>query len=223
VVTLLRLPDGGRVLDIACGKAEMGLRVAERYAVEVTGVDLSPYHLRDAKAKAEGRPLRGTASFVIGDGAALAPEAGSLDLAMCVGASWIFSGHDGTLRALGAMVRPGGLVLVGEPFWRAEPPESYLQASGHGQEMFGSHARNVAAGLAAGLTPLYTAVSSEDDWDRYEALQWQAAERYAVEHPEDPDVTELLTTSRRHRDAYLEAGRDVLGWSLYLFQKGPYD
>lgn len=61
-------------------------------------------------------------------------------------------------------------------------------------------------------------MSNEDDWDRYEALQWRAAERYAEVHPDDPDLDAILAETRRHRDAYLSHGRDVLGWALYLFQ-----
>lgn len=219
MVALLRLPAGGRAVDIACGKGEVALRVAEAYAVSVTGVDLSPYAVRDAQARARGRRLKGEVDFVLGEGADHAVPAGSLDLALCMGASWVFGGHAGTLRALGAMVREGGLVLVGEPFWRREPSDAYLRASETARDAFRDHAGNVAAGAEAGLVPLYAAVSSEDDWDRYEGLQWQAAERYARERPDDPDVPELLAASRRHRDAYLAEGRDALGWALYLFQR----
>jgi len=60
---------------------------------------------------------------------------------------------------------------------------------------------------------------NQDDWDRYEGLQWQAAERYAADHPDDPDVEPLLQTSRGQRDAYLRWGRECLGWAMYLFRK----
>jgi hypothetical protein len=136
---------------------------------------------------------------------------------MCVGASWVFGGHRGTLRALARWVRPGGQVLVGEPYWRQPPAAEYLAASGMEAESFASHAGNVAIGLEEGLTLLYALVSNEDDWDRYEARQWRAAERYAAEHAEDEDVPELLATERRARDAYLRWGRATLGWALYLF------
>jgi len=68
-----------------------------------------------------------------------------------------------------------------------------------------------------GLTLLCSVVSSEDDWDRYEGLQWQAAERYAAAHPDDPDAEALLNAVRKDRDGYLRWGRDCLGWAMYLF------
>ncbi len=45
-------------------------------------------------------------------------------------------------------------------------------------------------------------------------LPWQAALQCAASHPNDADVPELLERVRRiRRDAYLSAGRDILGWS----------
>ena len=82
---------------------------------------------------------------------------------------------------------------------------------------FGTHAQNVEAGEAERLVPLLTLVSSDDEWDRYETLQWRAAARYADVHPDDPDVAELLTRVDKSRREYLDWGRDTLGWALYLF------
>ena len=63
-------------------------------------------------------------------------------------------------------------------------------------------------------------MSSEDDWDRYEGYHRYAVETYAAEHPEDPDVAELLADTRRyHDDVYLRWGRQEVGWAVYLFRK----
>ena len=117
------------------------------------------------------------------------------------------------------MTRPGGLVLVGEPFWTTDPDPEYLKLTGDDPNLCGSHAENVTIGEDVGLALLYTQVSNPDDWDRYEGLQWQAAERYAAEHEDDPDVEALLRSTRRNRDAYLRWGRNCLGWAMYLFRK----
>jgi SAM-dependent methyltransferase len=218
LVTLLDLEQGARVLDIACGKAELLLRLAERYGIRGDGVDLSPYCVRDARLQAQARVPDAALSFHEQDGAAFDASQGTYDLAMCIGASWTFGGHRGTLQALARVVRPGGLVAAGEPFWRTTPDPEYLAASGLTAGDFATHAGNVAAGVEEGLVPLYTLVSNDDDWDRYEALHWRAAERYAVEHPDDPDAEEILRLQHVARDAYLRWGRDTLGWAIYLFR-----
>ena len=65
--------------------------------------------------------------------------------------------------------------------------------------------------------PLYTLVSNEDDWDRYQSLRWRAAERHARAHPDDPDLPEILERTRAGRDRYVRWERDTIGWAIYLF------
>jgi len=220
LIERLHLPDSSRVLDVACGKAEFLCLVAERYEVAGTGLDLSPITIEEARRNVAARGLKERIELLHMDGAKYESDKGAmLDLASCIGASWIYNGHKGTLEALGRLVQPGGLVLVGEPFWRTEPDPDYLKLTGQTANLCGTHMSNVQTGVELGLSLLFTVVSNEDDWDRYEGLQWQAAERYAAAHPDDPDVEQLMQTSNRNRDAYLRWGRDCLGWAMYLFQK----
>jgi hypothetical protein len=87
-----------------------------------------------------------------------------------LGASWVFYGYRGTLAALQQMVKPGGLILVGEPFWKGEPDPAYLATADFQPDTFGRHVDNVTAGEGLGLSLLHTIVSSEDDWDRYDCF-----------------------------------------------------
>jgi SAM-dependent methyltransferase len=219
LVGLLRLPPAAQVVDIACGKGEFLLRLAEAYNIRGTGIDLSPFFVAEAAARLEARAPGADVRFIEMDGVEFQPDGPhSLDLASCVGASWIFGGHADTLRALAGMVRPGGWVVVGEPFWRQEPSAEYLEALQCAREDFGSHYSNAQAGEALGLELAHTLVSSKDDWDRYEGLQWFSTAEYARAHPADHDVTELLERVRGEREAYLRWGRDTLGWAIYLFR-----
>jgi SAM-dependent methyltransferase len=227
LIALLDLKKRARVLDIACGKAELLIRIIERYGCSGVGVDLSPYFIASAREKAKARVGRSQTrgrkgarlELIEGDGAAYDGESGSFDLVMCLGASWIWGGHRNTLAALMRWTKPYGLVLVGEPFWAKEPDADYLKAIEVTREMFGTHEANVRTGIELKLAPLYTMVSSGDDWDRYEGLQWRASERWAAAHPDDPDREAVLKECRRHRDSFLRSGRDSLGWALYLFRK----
>jgi hypothetical protein len=117
------------------------------------------------------------------------------------------------------MTKQGGLILVGEPFWIREPDEAYLAAQNYTRDMFGTHYENVIVGEDEGLFPLYTLVSNQDDWDRYETLKWYAAEKYAGKNPDDNDAREVLNRISHERTSYLRWARDTVGWSLYLFRK----
>ena len=51
LIALLRMEPGARVLEIATGKGEFIIRMAERYKIVGTGIDISPYHISDAEKK----------------------------------------------------------------------------------------------------------------------------------------------------------------------------
>ena len=157
LVGLLRLPEGGRVLDVACGKAELLCLVAEAYNVTAMGIDLSPYTIEEARKNVESRGLGGRIELLHADGGKYEPNAPeSLDLASCIGASWVYQNHRGTLEALAKMTRPGGLVLVGEPFWTTDPDPEYLKLTGADLNLCGSHARNVTTGEDRPWSPVYS-------------------------------------------------------------------
>jgi SAM-dependent methyltransferase len=227
LVELVRLPEGAAVVDIGSGKGELLVRLAETYGVSGVGIDLSPHFVRDARAKLEARVPGSGVVFHEMDGAEFEPEAPrSFALASCLGASWIFGGHGGTLDALIELVAPGGWVVAGEPFWRREPAAEYLEASGMNRADFGTHAENAAAGEERGLELAYTLVGSHDDWDRYEGLQWYAVSEYARAcadgSADDPDLPEIVERVAKERAAYLRWGRETLGWAIYVFrQRGP--
>ncbi|MCA9830207.1 MAG: class I SAM-dependent methyltransferase [Dehalococcoidia bacterium] len=219
IIDLLRLPAGARMLDIASGRGEFLLRTVERWGGSGIGVDASPRCIDGAREAAARRGIADTVEFVQSDGAAFEARAESFDAVSCIGASWIWGGYRGTLEALTRWTKPGGLILSGEPFWKREPSPEHLEATGYGHDLFGTHHGNVLAGEEAGLRFLHTIVSNEDDWDHYEGLHCYSADRYAREHPEDPEATAIVERSRREFDHYLRWGREELGWAVYMFRK----
>jgi SAM-dependent methyltransferase len=223
LVALLNLRPGARVLDIASGKGEFLVRLAQRYGIEGVGVHLSPYFVADAQRKHQQRVPEAHLRFLEMEGADYAPEEPeSFDVVACIGASWIYGGHKGTLSALASMAAGESWIVVGEPYWRQPPAEEYLAAIEQQRSTYGTHKENVEVGQAQGLELAYTLVSSPDDWDRYEGLQWCAAERWARAHPEDSDVEAVLERVRGNKMAYLTWGRETLGWAIYVFMKGAY-
>lgn len=220
LIALLRLEPGAQVLEIAMGKGEFIIRLAEKYRIEGIGIDLSPYHVSDAEKKCKERVSDAQLTFLVMDGAYYQPDKPeSFDLVACIGASWIYGGHKETLKALKEMTAPGGWLVVGEPYWRQEPAAEFLKATGEERSKFGMHYENVEAGQELGLELVYTLVSNPDDWDRYEGLQWYSATEWTHAHPDDPDVREVLKRVAENRANFLRWGRETIGWSIYLFKK----
>ncbi len=219
LIDLLNIPPDGTILDIACGKAEFLVRAVERYKCRAIGVDLSPFALRDARERVASRIPRADVRLHEIDAAAYDGPYASFDVVACLGASWIWQGHVGTLRALARWARPGGYVLVGEPYWKKEPDPEYLEIDGTKKDTYSTHLGNIEAGISIGLSPVYATTSNQDEWDHYETPQWYSVERWAREHPDDPHRSEIVETNDLYRDVYLRWGRDTLGWALYLFRK----
>jgi len=110
LIELLELTPGSTVLDIACGKGELLTRLAERYVISGVGVDISPYCVADTGQKLQDRVPGTQIELLNMDGADYTTDR-PFDLAMCVGASWVYKGYRGTLHAVKSMTRPPGLVL----------------------------------------------------------------------------------------------------------------
>ena len=220
MVSLLGLKHGAKVLDIGCGKAEPLMRIAERYVISGVGVDASPFCIEAAKENALHRvKAPSEVSFVESDAAKYHVDDASQDLVICLGASWVFGGMQGTLTTASRMLRSGGLALVGEPHWIQQPDPEYLKMSGLAPDAFSNHAGNVSMGASAGLIPIYVLLSTKEDFDRYEWLQFRAGETWARNNPHDPDVAEVLKRVRHGKDEYTRFGRDTLGWGMYLYLK----
>jgi SAM-dependent methyltransferase len=217
---LLRLKKKAHVLDIACGKGEFLVRLAELYGISGVGVDLSPYCIKDSLEKYRKRVPNSDIKFLEMDGAKYTPESyESYDLAMCIGASWIYGGYRGTIVTLRKMIKLGGLIVVGQPFWVNEPSKEYLNKVKIKKEDFNTHQNNVKKGEEEGLTCIYTLVSNCDDWDHYESLKWWNVNSYVRDNPNDDDIQELLERTKLEKDIYLQWERELLGWGLYIFQK----
>ncbi|MBM3708073.1 MAG: class I SAM-dependent methyltransferase [Actinobacteria bacterium] len=219
LLSLLNLNENCKVLDIGCGKGGLLTRLAELFNISGIGVDISPYFIKDCIDRKSERIPDSDIKFLEMDGAGYLPEKNELfDLAICLGASFVYKGFSGTIDALKKMTGPGGLIIIGEPYWLKEPDKKYLKMSEIKKEDFNSHIKNIEAGEKAGLVCLYTLVSSLDDWDHYETLQWWSAYDYISTHPDDPDNPELLNSINKAKMEYLLYGRETLGWAIYVFK-----
>ena len=116
----LFLPPGARVLDLASGKGELLCTWARDHGISGVGVDISTAFVAAARARAEELGVGDRVRFEHADASSYS-AADPVDVACCIGATWIGGGVPGTLDLLESSLRPGGLVLVGEPFWRRDP------------------------------------------------------------------------------------------------------
>jgi SAM-dependent methyltransferase len=219
LLDLLPLDETSRVLDLGCGRAELALRIIERFGSTVVAVDRSSMMLDAARERAEWTGALGKLHLDDVDIADYRADPENFHLTVMLGAGGIKGGMTGICNRLKHWTRSGGYVLIGEGFWRQKPHSEYLALLGDKDTQFLDHRGNVQAGIDAGLIPMHATTASLDEWDEYEWKYCRAIERYVREQPEDPDIPAMLERSRRWRDAYLKWGRDTLGFAIYLFYR----
>ena len=110
VVTALRLPAGGTVLDLACGRGGYSLEIARRTSSRLVGVDFSAEAVRQATGSAAVVDV--AAEFRVGDLAATGLEDASVDGVLCVDAIQFADAPAGAYSELRRVLRPGGRVVL---------------------------------------------------------------------------------------------------------------
>lgn len=204
----LQLGPESRVLDIACGKCGPAVVLASAFGCRITGVEQYSGFVEAARDRIAAAGLAELIEVVESDGREFPLEPESWDVALCLGATFVWDDLDGTLSALVPAVRPGGHVAVGEPYWRRSPPVG-TDIGGY-VSLAETGARIERHGVS--LTGLIS--SSTDDWDRYESLHWRALEDWLSENDDD----EIRSAYEEHKRQYL-ARRDALGWTIFVARK----
>ena len=219
MLDLLTLESSSRVLDLGCGRAELALRIIERFGSTVVAVDHSSYMLDAARERAEWTGALGRLHLDDTDIRDYRADPETFHLAVMLDGGGIPGGMSGICQKLRGWTCSGGYVLVGVGYWKRKPPGELVALLGGRQKEVHDHAGNVQAGVAAGLVPMHAVTASIDEWDDYEWKFCRSVEAYAREQPDDPDVPAMLDRVRRWRDAYLKWGRDSLGFAAYLFYR----
>jgi cyclopropane fatty-acyl-phospholipid synthase-like methyltransferase len=221
MIEALELEAGAHVLDLGCGKAEILLRIVERYPdVRATGLDSSRLVLAEARRQAEARVPESRVVLLEQDVREYAPEPGSFDLVVSTGGVAFRGGVGGTLAVLSGLVAPGGRLLFGEGYWREEPSAEYLVALGAAREELKDYEGTIEAAQEAGLELKRAVTTSIEDWDAYEDAWAAGGERYASAHADEEGVAELREWIAAGRERYRAlGGRDTLGFALFLFER----
>ena len=216
----LRLESGARILDLGSGSGEMLCTWARDHGIVGTGIDKSPLFTGQAERRAVELGVADRVTFIHGDAAGYVSEE-KVDVAACVGATWIGGGVAGTLALLARSLRPGGIILIGEPFWQQVPPteEAAQKCMAHSRADFLRLPALLASFGGLGYDVVEMVLADPDGWDRYEAAKWLTMRRWLDAHPDDefaPQVRAQLTAEPERHAAYT---RHYLGWGVFALMQ----
>ncbi len=216
IIELFELTQASRVFELGCGEGDFIRRVFDRWGANCHGLD------PDVEALACCRKQEDSAKLILhaSTGADFTWPAEPFDVAACIGSSHALEGFVPTIKTLRDHVRPGGLILMGDIYWRKRPEPAYEAFLGEGWPSFDiDHHAYVLAGENAGLISLYSVRSNADEWDHFEGLFTMRNLRQAQAISDETLRAKTIQKRKAWRDAYLKWGHATLGFGLYLFQK----
>jgi SAM-dependent methyltransferase len=213
---VLALASGWRILDLASGSGEMLCTWARDHHISGTGVDLCAVFTANARKRAVDLGVADQVNFVHADASNwVSPQ--PVDVAACIGATWIGNGVAGTVELLQRSLRPGGLLLIGEPYWLQEPPDNAtVEGCGvRSRDEFVLLPDLVQQFSAADYDVVEMVLADQEGWDRYQAAQWLNTRRWLDLNPNDDLAAELRAELHEAAGRYTRYQREYLGWGVF--------
>lgn len=221
MIDIVGLTPASRAIDVGCGQGDFLFRLHQSSGTQCLGVDVEPSSINDANMQLSKEGRGDHLEFVCSDINELPVEPNSYDLAVCMGASHAFA--DGSaayaeaLIGLRKLVKPNGMILIGEGYWKRQPDQEYLDFLGDPVGVYNSLEENITAAERIGLTPIFASQSTLDEWDDFEWGYRRKFELDAITYSSDEVMRQKLKNVRSWNAYYRMFGRTTMGYAHYIF------
>lgn len=193
----LESPSDKNVLDLACGKGEVSLRLAAELGCHCVGVDGLEAFILEARSRANTMDLEDQCQFVFGDFRQLIDQFKRQHVVILGGCGPVFGDYDKTFSQLVRCLSHGGYLLLDEAYVKSVEAsveasiEASIEISDNDADLL-SKSAIVSAAMNAGLTLIDERVYSAEQLRRQNSFLLECitfrCEELARQYPQQKSI-----------------------------------
>jgi SAM-dependent methyltransferase len=209
------LQSGAQILDLACGKGAVSVRVAERLGARVKGVDITPEFIEYARQKAKEYGAENLCEFTLGDiNETVKVERGYDCVILGAVGPGVLGGPAQTLQNLKTVVKSGGYILIEDGFIADEESREKIR---HNKDIHLTERQWLELFEDAGLTLCETASGfGEGEMDNVSGMAaiTKRANELIKKHPDKKALLEGYVHSQQNEYDDINDGLICVTWVL---------
>ena len=205
------LSENTKILDLACGKGAVSVKIAQTLQVKVKGIDIMPAFTEVAEQKAREHNINDLCEFVVGDINEAVKNEKDYDGVIFAAAGNLLGGPAETLNKLKSTIKQGGHILI---------DADYIPDNGKQEDVKYNACRYFTekqwAGLIeeAGLELIETVSGDSPDGDSGMALITARANELIEKYPDKKDMFMGYLSSQQNE--YIDIKNSLVCVTLVL-------
>jgi len=215
----LGLDKNKRMINFGSGYGRPLELWAKDFGISGTGIEIHSFLCERAKTRISGSDLEGQVKIVCGNAADYEFEQNSFDVAVCLGASFIWGGYRRAIREMKNALVDGGKVVVGEYYYIEEKIPAQLRKF---EGDLHTELELLHISRDEGFDIEFALRASRDDWDRYVSSNWYGLLRWIDENQTHPDHRYVIDHLHKIQEMYLKYQKKYEGWAIYILNQIKY-
>jgi len=216
MITLIKrhipLSENSKILDLACGKGAVSVRIAEDLRVNVCGFDLLPEFVEYAEKKSAEFGVDKLCRFTCGDANETVESERDFDCVIFGAAGNILGEPRETLQKLAKTIKSNGFIIIDEGYLPDDMTNDYVKYQNY---EFLTRGEWLKLFDECGLT-LVEELKNVDDYDFDSDNKFIAAraDELIAKHPEKRAIFESYVASQLDECEDLESNITAITWIL---------
>ena len=206
-----------RVLDLACGKGAVSVKVAERLQIKVKGIDILPEFIEFAKQKAKEHHVADNCEFIVGDINEAVITEKDYDVVIFGAAGTVLGPPAEMLRKLKSVIKPGGYLLIDEGYLPDNVGQSDVKCNSYvllTGKQWAALFKDAGLNLVETATDKDAGIPASGDSERGMAFITARANELIARHPNKKDIFEGYVCGQRNEYDDIENTLNCVTWIL---------